>query len=87
MAEKARGAATRRISDNAAVKALKAAFKFCLDNWLVLGFGVATLLAYFFPGMYRGEDRDTLTDDTPQMLLLVVALYARSTPFCTAPLR
>ncbi|KAK9425429.1 hypothetical protein SUNI508_13037 [Seiridium unicorne] len=37
--------------ENAVVKTTKAILKFCLDNWLVFGFGIATLLAYFFPNV------------------------------------
>lgn len=36
-------------SDHVVIKVIKAVAKFCLDNWLVFGFGLATLLAYLFP--------------------------------------
>ncbi|KAI0127906.1 SBF-like CPA transporter family-domain-containing protein [Xylariales sp. AK1849] len=36
---------------NKAVKVTKSIFNFCLANWLVFGFGLATLLAYFFPNV------------------------------------
>lgn len=42
-------ATSEKSGGNAALKGIKAVAKFCLDNWLVFGFGIATLLAYFFP--------------------------------------
>ncbi|KAH8195468.1 hypothetical protein TruAng_010367 [Truncatella angustata] len=36
---------------NASIRIAKTISKFCLDNWLVFGFGIATLLAYFFPNV------------------------------------
>lgn len=38
-------------SDHVVIKVIKAVAKFCLDNWLVFGFGLATLLAYLFPNV------------------------------------
>ncbi|KAI1862479.1 hypothetical protein JX265_009193 [Neoarthrinium moseri] len=38
-------------SSNGAVRIVKRVLGFCIDNWLVFGFGIATLLAYFFPNV------------------------------------
>lgn len=53
MAEDSRdvAATNEKSGGNAALKGIKAVAKFCLDNWLVFGFGIATLLAYFFPNV------------------------------------
>ncbi|KAH8653371.1 sodium bile acid symporter [Xylariales sp. PMI_506] len=45
------GAAKDDMVFRKAFKVLKAVFDFCLANWLVFGFGFATLLAYFFPNV------------------------------------
>lgn len=54
MAEDSRdvAATNEKSGGNAALKGIKAVAKFCLDNWLVFGFGIATLLAYFFPSQF-----------------------------------
>lgn len=44
---------TRGQKKSSVIKSAKIVLKFCLDNWLVLGFGIATLLAYLFPSMQR----------------------------------